>query len=258
MNKKGLTIQGLPAFNDNYIWVITDLAQSTFICVDPGDAAPVLSYAQNHHLRLEGILLTHHHNDHIGGVAELLDIFPNAAVYAPADSRISVHSVTMSSEKTLVIGQCSFCILETPGHTSSHICYYEPQLKWLFCGDTLFSAGCGRVFDGTISQMHDSLLQLKNLPNDTQIYCGHEYTRQNLRFAMTIEPSNITISNYYNQLAQSATSLSLPSTIEQEKKINPFLRTNTIPLQKYAQSCGIDPSNSLAIFQYLREKKDHF
>lgn len=258
MNNIGLIIQGLPAFNDNYIWVIANLDQSSFICVDPGEAAPVLAYALNHNLRLNGILLTHHHHDHIGGVSKLLDVYPDALVYAPNDLRIQCPNKSMEMGNKIAIGGCSFDILFTPGHTSSHICYYEPDLKWLFCGDTLFSAGCGRVFDGTMKALHDSLLQLKHLPDETKIYCGHEYTRQNLRFAMTIEPQNLTIRNYYNKLANATLSLSLPSTIEQEKQINPFLRTDTISLQEYAQTYGIEPLNSLAIFQHLREMKDRF
>lgn len=254
----GLTIHGLSAFNDNYIWIIANLDQSTFICVDPGDAMPVLSYAKSHNLTLNGILLTHHHHDHIGGVAKLLDIFPDAIVYAPNDLRIPFSNIAIKMSQSVFIGGCSFRVLITPGHTRSHICYYEPHLKWLFCGDTLFSAGCGRVFDGTMSALHDSLLRLKNLPDDTNVYCGHEYTRQNLRFAMTIEPNNLTISSYYTKLAHATNPLSLPSTIEQEKKINPFLRTNTIPLQEYAQTQGIDPLDSFAIFQHLRDQKDRF
>ncbi len=248
----------LSAFNDNYIWVIVNPKQPTFMCVDPGEARPVLSYARDTGLTLSSILLTHHHHDHIGGVPELLDAFPNALVYAPHDQRIPPPNIPLRADDALPVDGFTFQVLNTPGHTSSHICYYEPQMHWLFCGDTLFSAGCGRVFDGTMQALHDSLLTLKNLPDETQIYCGHEYTRNNLRFAATIEPNNLTISTYAAVLNKSKTELSLPSTIATEKKINPFLRTDTHSLQKYAQENGVNPLDSLEIFKHLRDKKDLF
>lgn len=248
----------LPAFNDNYIWAITNLDTSTFACVDPGDAAPVLSYAKDNQLTLNCILLTHHHHDHIGGVHELLTAFPDAVVYAPLDQRIPSRKTAVSAEDVVRVGNHAFRVISTPGHTASHICYYEPSMHWLFCGDTLFSAGCGRVFDGTMQTLYSSLHTLRNLPDDTKIYCGHEYTRQNLRFAATIEPQNHSINSYLNTLMNSATLLSLPSTLQMEKKINPFLRTDTPSLQNYAKKNGIDPSDSQAIFIHLRDKKDRF
>ena len=248
----------LPVFSDNYIWVIVNPTQNTFTCVDPGEAAPVLSYAVETGHTLSCILLTHHHHDHIGGVPDLLKVFPNAVVYAPHDQRIPSPITPVDADDIVPIEPYAFEVLSTPGHTSTHVCYYEPRMHWLFCGDTLFSAGCGRVFDGTMQALHDSLLTLRNLPDETQIYCGHEYTRKNLRFASTIEPQNQTISTYATALIDNSTELSLPSTIATEKKINPFLRTDTLSLQKYAKRNNIDPLDSLAIFKHLRNKKDLF
>ena len=248
----------LSAFSDNYIWIIVNPEQHTFICVDPGEADPVLSYAKEHGLSLNTILLTHHHHDHIGGVAELINVFPHAIVYAPNDNRIPGPTKSVKENDILSVGGYAFRVLETPGHTSSHVCYHEPQLHWLFCGDTLFSAGCGRVFDGTMQALHDSLLKLKRLPDETQIYCGHEYTRNNLRFAATIEPNNLEINTYLTILNKNQTKLSLPSSIAMEKKINPFMRTDSHPMQHYAIKNNIIPLNSLAIFAHLRDKKDLF
>ncbi len=253
-----MTIIALPAFQDNYIWVIMAETHQTFACVDPGDAEPVLSFANTSGLELNYILITHHHHDHMGGLHDLLRAFPKAHAYAPNDLRIPQPYTIATSEKPVIVAPYAFQVLSTPGHTSSHICYYEPHQHWLFCGDTLFSAGCGRVFDGTMEALHASLLQLKNLPADTQVYCGHEYTRQNLNFAATIEPGNLDISHYAAILAKSPTQLSLPSTIAMEKKINPFLRTNVDSVIKYAQSHGVSSPDSLSIFKRLRDKKDTF
>jgi len=248
----------LSAFSDNYIWVIPNHERHTFICVDPGQSEPVLLFAHDSGLSLNAILLTHHHSDHIAGVQKLLDVFPNALVFGPNDQRMPQSNKPLHPENSVVLDECCFRVINTPGHTCSHICYYEPRQHWLFCGDTLFSAGCGRVFDGTIQDLHHSLLTLKNLPDETQIYCAHEYTRKNLEFAATIEPKNLTISTYLKKLNDSTVVLSLPSTMALEKKINPFLRTDSYSLQEYAKEHHIDPLDSLIIFNYLRDKKDLF
>lgn len=251
-----MNIEVLSAFQDNYIWCIVNPNQASFTCIDPGCADVVLEYAKKHHYTLKSILVTHHHADHSGGVTRLLQTFPNAMVYAPFDSRLTFAYTSVNSRNKIKIDELTFSVLDTPGHTCSHICFYEAHKKWLFCGDTLFSAGCGRVFDGTMRELFDSLCQLKHLPDDTQIYCGHEYTRQNLQFALSIEPDNKIIKNYYNKLLHSSTLRSLPSTLRLEKQINPFLRTDTPELQKYATTQHVDPHDSLAIFQHLREEKN--
>lgn len=253
-----MSIVACPAFNDNYIWLIIDEARLSLTCVDPGDAMPVLSYAKKNGLTLNHILITHHHADHVGGVSKLLHAYPNACVYGPVDPRISGISVGVQNEDVIHIDQSAFRVLNTPGHTSTHICYQEPTKGWLFCGDTLFSGGCGRVFDGTIESLHRSILLLKNLQDDTRVYCGHEYTRQNLQFARTVEPENNTLLSYLFFLEQNPDQCSLPSSIGLEKQINPFMRTDTPSVQKYAHYHGLESNDSLSIFKLLRERKNCF
>ena len=253
-----MPIIALPAFNDNYIWAIVNDTQHTLTCVDPGIASPVLSYAKRNALTLDNILITHHHQDHIGGVAELLQHYPKTTVFGPADPRIPLVNVVVRDEDIVHIDKLALRVLSTPGHTVSHICYQEPTQGWLFCGDTLFSAGCGRVFDGTIEALHHSITLLKKLPKDTKIYCGHEYTLQNLRFAASVEPENKTISSYVAHLQEKPGQCSLPSTIALEKKINPFMRTNIPAIQEFCSQHGVISHDSLAIFKLLREKKDGF
>ncbi len=253
-----MTIIALNAFNDNYIWAIVNEQTHSLTCVDPGNAEPVLIYAKNNKLKLNNILITHHHDDHTGGIAELLRNYPATHVYGPIDARLPLVNNTVRDEDIVHIDSLAFRVLSTPGHTSSHICYQEPNKGWLFCGDTLFSAGCGRVFDGTIEQLHHSIMLLKNLPKDTKVYCGHEYTRQNLRFASTIEPKNQTIQSYLTHLQEKPNQCSLPSTIALEKKINPFMRTHSSAVKEFAHKQGLQSHNSLTIFQLLREKKNTF
>ncbi|MDA9271854.1 hydroxyacylglutathione hydrolase [bacterium] len=253
-----MSIVALNAFQDNYIWLIINSVKKTFICVDPGDATPVISYAKTHGLTLNHILITHHHNDHTGGTSDLLDTFPNTTVYGPPDQRIQKLNRPVMDHEHFEIDDYTFKVFNIHGHTSSHICYYEPKQNWLFCGDTLFSAGCGRVFDGTIEDLYDALQLLKNLPEETQVYCGHEYTRNNLRFALTVEPDNKAIVDYANLLKTSTNPCSLPSTIKLERQINPFLRSNEPSMRIFAQSHGIYTSDSLSIFKCLRQEKDKF
>ncbi|MDF1827978.1 MAG: hydroxyacylglutathione hydrolase [Legionellaceae bacterium] len=243
-----MTIIALPAFQDNYIWVIKN--QIDFICVDPGDALPVIAFAEQEQLRLTHILLTHHHADHIGGVRELEHYFPD----------VIIHNIFELTQKPAFIqlGQYQFNILNTPGHTRTHVCYFEPNQHWLFCGDTLFSAGCGRVFDGTMADLYASLQQLKQLPDDTKVYCAHEYTRQNLKFARTVEPDNQAIQAHFIYLKAHPNQNSLPSTIGLEKQINPFLRLDKPEVRAFVQQHGRSTQTPEACFAYLRQAKDNF
>ena len=243
-----MTIIALSAFQDNYIWVIK--SQDDFICVDPGDAAPVLAFAQQEQLTLSAILLTHHHADHIGGVGDLKKHFPEVAV----------HNIYDSTQKPAFIqlGEYQFDVLNTPGHTGSHVCYFETNQHWLFCGDTLFSAGCGRVFDGSMNTLYTSLQLLKQLPDDTKVYCAHEYTRQNLKFALTVEPYNSAAQAHLKYLEANPNQNSLPSTIALEKKINPFLRLEEPAVQTFIQQDSSDTRTLEACFSYLRYAKDNF
>ncbi|WP_131794446.1 hydroxyacylglutathione hydrolase [Fluoribacter gormanii] len=253
-----MTIYPIPAFSDNYIWAIIDKVAGAFDCVDPGDAEPVVQFARTNQLSLRSILLTHHHQDHIGGVNQLLKTYHSCTVYGPSDPRIPHVNNTMQEHQSIHVGKCIFKILFNPGHTSSHISYYEPQNELLFCGDTLFSAGCGRVLDGTIEQLHQSLHLFKTLPPTTKIFCAHEYTEQNLRFAQTVEPNNPVIQQYLNKIHSLPQTCTLPSTLELELSINPFLRTDKPEVQRYALTHGATSNNSLEVFRVLREEKNSF
>lgn len=248
----------LPAFTDNYIWILTDESRTFFNCVDPGEAEPVLEYAMQNSIPLRNILLTHHHLDHIGGVQKLLRHFPKAKVYGPKDDRIDVKHTSVEENAKVELPSFDFTVLSTPGHTSTHISYYETEKKWLFCGDTLFSAGCGRVFDGTMDELFHSLSRYKQLPDDTLVFSAHEYTRKNLSFAETVEPVNEKIKQYHKQLNIDVNDCSLPSTIGLEKQINPFFRTQQSSVKSFVEKQGISSENELKVFQAIRESKDRF
>jgi len=254
-----MAVKALPAFKDNYIWILTNTNEKIFDCVDPGDAQPVLKYIEKTGYSLRAILLTHHHYDHTGGVNDLKKKFPDVEIYGPEDNRIPMVKHIMHDQQELILGDYNFKILNTPGHTSTHICYFEPEKQWLFCGDTLFSAGCGRVFDGTISNLYQSLMLLKKLPDTTSVYCAHEYTLNNLKFALKVEPDNNKIQEYIKTLSSQTDSYcSLPSTISLEKEINPFFRVDSPAVKSYARNNGINPDNGLSVFKLIRNHKDHF
>lgn len=252
-----MTIFPIPAFTDNYIWLLTGENKTSAVCVDPGQSSPVIDFLEGNQLKLEAILLTHHHWDHSGGILELLKYDPSIKVYGPKDDRLSDIPNLITDQEHLTVLNYNFKVLSIPGHTSTHICFYEPTHGLVFCGDTLFSAGCGRVFDGTIEQLHSSLAKLAALPEDTKVYCGHEYTRQNLRFAASVEPGNVAIQTHYHALMNSPEQCSLPSTIGLEKLINPFLRVNEAEVKDYAVKQGIK-LDDLSIFKQLRADKNDF
>lgn len=253
-----MAVLPIPAFLDNYIWTIIDKESGMFDCVDPGEADPVLNFAQSNQLKLRTILLTHHHNDHVGGVDLLIKKFPSCIVYGPNDHRIPFITEHVQANQIIKVGKHSFHILFNPGHTSTHISYYEPHQGWLFCGDTLFSAGCGRVFDGTMEELHQSMLLFKKLPPATKIFCAHEYTLQNLRFAQSVEPLNETVKQHAQMLKKQITPCSLPSTLKLELEINPFLRTEMNHVVDYALEHGATSSASLDVFKTLRNQKNTF
>jgi hydroxyacylglutathione hydrolase len=249
------------AFEDNYIWVIRGDSRTHAALVDPGDAAPVLAALLRLGITPVAILCTHHHGDHVGGIAELLRHFPGLPVYGPAHEPIDTltHPLHDNAELRLPNLGLNFRVLEVPGHTRGHLAYFGHG--WLFCGDTLFSAGCGRLFEGTAAQMHASLTRLSALPGETQVYCAHEYTLANLRFAQTVEPSNTDIADYRHEVEalRARDEPTLPSTLEREMRINPFLRT-AIPevramIEKHA---GIVLPDSMSVFAAVRRWKDNF
>ena len=251
-----LVVKSIPAFSDNYIWLIQNNENHCAI-VDPGEAAPVLDYLQQHNLILETILITHHHADHIGGISELLRHYPKLNVVGPEREPIPTltHSVT-GSEQFELFGK-TFMVLDLPGHTKGHVGYLGDGK--LFCGDVLFSAGCGRIFEGTPEQMFESISKIAALPEDTLIYPAHEYTSSNITFALAVEPDNQHLLLYRDDVNRlRADNLpTLPTTLMQEKQVNPFLRTKEPSIVRSVTNRTFDTS-AIAIFAALRKWKDDF
>jgi hydroxyacylglutathione hydrolase len=255
------SLRPLPALSDNYIWLLADDAVGTALVVDPGEARPVLEALAADDLVLTAILLTHHHSDHIGGTFELADQFPEAVVYAPDDDRISCAARRVSDGDVVAIPSpaARFRVIEVHGHTRSHIAYYGEGL--LFCGDTLFSLGCGRLFEGEPADMLASLDRLAALPGDTRVCCGHEYTLANAAFARTVEPDNDVLAARTDAAhALRARNIpTLPAVLDEELAANPFLRVDAIADDRMPWPEGAGPSqNRVDRFAALRLAKDHF
>ena len=247
----------LPAFDDNYIWTLRD-DDGRALVVDPGDAGPVLAAAADG-LAPIGILLTHHHGDHIGGVDELLRRWPGLPVVAPADERIPAASRRAGDGDRVRVGNWTFETLAVPGHTVSHIAFHGHGL--LFCGDTLFSLGCGRMFEGTPAQMLASLERLAALPGDTRVCCGHEYTLSNAAFARVVEPDNPALARRIEeaQAMRQSGHPTLPSLLASECEANPFLRVDAPAVRTaIAGQLGRDPGDRVEAFAALRRWKDGF
>lgn len=250
------TISLIPAFKDNYIWLLT-LGQRAAV-VDPGDPAPVIARLESAGLVLESILITHHHADHQGGIAALAERW-QPTVFAPGSESITGCTSPLSGGETIsVLGQ-AVSVMAVPGHTLGHLAYYAPGV--LFCGDTLFGAGCGRLFEGTPAQMAGSLDKIAGLPDETQIYCAHEYTEANLRFAQAVEPENLQIRARVQRVAEmrSAGKSSVPSSLAEEKATNPFLRCVELPVIEAALSrdAAVDRSKT-AVFAAIRGWRNVF
>lgn len=245
------------AFNDNYIWAIVHKGKA--IVVDPGDAKPVQHFLQQHQLRLAGILITHWHADHTGGIASLLQNYPDIAIIGPKHEAIPANRL-IEEEQEITLAGINFQTLEVPGHTLEHIAFYQKENGWLFCGDTLFAAGCGRIFEGTPEMMLSSLNKLAALPDDTQIYCAHEYTVSNLHFAQAVEPNNSAIQKRLQQCIalREKQHPTLPSTLAIERKTNPFLRADKKDVAQTALNEGAKSDNVLDVFTLLREWKNNF
>jgi hydroxyacylglutathione hydrolase len=257
-----MKLVALPAFADNYIWMVHD-GQRAFV-VDPGDAAPVMAALDAGPLTLAGILVTHHHADHVGGVDELRSRL-QGPVYGPKAERIPEPFVPLAEGDTIDLLGLRMQVIEVPGHTAGHIAYYAERggagaEPWLFCGDTLFSAGCGRLFEGTPQQMHASLQRLSGLPGVTRVMCTHEYTLANLRFAQTVEPGNAAVAAYraWCEAQRAAGEPTLPSSIEREQRINPFLRCSEPAVVEAGLREGATGSSPVAVFAALREWKNRF
>lgn len=250
-------LEPLPAFDDNYIWTWRDHASHAVI-VDPGQAAPVLAAAADG-LRPAAVLLTHHHHDHVGGVAELRSRWPGLPVFAPVDERIDIACDRVGDGDHVRIGDWVFETMAVPGHTVSHVAFHGHG--HLFSGDTLFSLGCGRLFEGSPAQMLASLDRLAALPGDTLVCCGHEYTLSNAAFARVVEPANPALLRRIEevQTMRDAGRPSLPSTIAQERGTNPFLRVDIADVQAaIATHAGHPVTDRVQAFTLLRQWKDGF
>lgn len=263
-----MNLIALPAFTDNYIWVLHNGVDA--IVIDPGDGAPVLAALDRLQLKLAAILLTHHHDDHIGGVPALLPRL-QGPVYGPGLEAIPDPCIRVRGGERVTVLGLEFDVIDVPGHTSGHIAYFHrPQTgasagadtdaPVLFCGDTLFSGGCGRLFEGTPAQMHHSLQALVVLPGDTRVCCAHEYTLSNLKFARAVEPDNAALARYTLQCEQqrAAGLITLPGRMSDELEINPFLRCDVPAVIATARHHGARSDQPLDVFTALREWKNNF
>ena len=230
-------IDPIEAFQDNYIWLIHNDQNS--IIVDPGDAEPVINALERKNLNLVAILITHHHADHIGGVMALQEKYPHIKIFAPQKDKYEFVNISLKNGDEINIPelQINYKIIEIPGHTQGHIAYYD--MKNLFCGDTLFACGCGKIFDGTHEQMYNSLKKISALPKDTKIYCAHEYTKKNITFALSLDPDDTNLK--LRKALVSNMKNTIPSSLEEELKTNPFLKCT-----------------SLEAFKRLRDLKDQY
>ncbi|WP_076536755.1 hydroxyacylglutathione hydrolase [Shewanella sp. UCD-KL21] len=274
-----LSVIGISAFNDNYIWLIHQKNSNQAYVVDPGCGQSVLDYLKGSPLELAGILITHHHADHTGGIAQLQQAFNNKLeVYGPETEHIAGITYPIKGEALLTLNGLdnALSVISVPGHTSGHIAYfYQPLTNTnsdsnasdanssgaLFCGDTLFSGGCGRLFEGTAEQMANSLAKLADLPPNTQVYCAHEYTAANLKFALQAEPNNKALQQYSQSvtLSRNNNMATIPTTIATELAINPFLRTNSKEIkQVIAAKFQVEKPTALQTFTLLREWKNNF
>ncbi len=249
-----LKIIPIPAFQDNYIWLLHQHGYA--VVVDPGDAVPVIATLQKLNLTLAAILITHHHSDHIGGVDDLLR-FQSAPVYAPQYESFNFEHTRLAEGDEIDLPEIdlSLQVMWLPGHTLGHIAYFNDH--YLFCGDTLFGAGCGRLFEGTPAQMLQSLERLKKLNVNTQVFCTHEYTAKNIAFALTLEPDNEDLQARANavKLVRQRQLPSLPSNIALELATNPFLRCNQASIIKNSNALNQD---ELSVFTAIRTLRNHY
>jgi hydroxyacylglutathione hydrolase len=253
-----LSVSAIPAFSDNYIWLLTGDDRRCAV-VDPGDADPVIRLLDQQGLELDTILVTHHHPDHVGGIPELLRRWP-ATVIGPDDDRIRHRDLTVRENDRVNLDgmKLAFAVLEVPGHTTSHIAYVGHGC--LFPGDTLFSAGCGRLFEGTAAQMQESLDKLAGLPDETRIFSAHEYTRSNCAFARAVEPENPTLRTFSRWVddQRSRDLPTLPSTMGRERDVNPFLRTREPAVVERAREIDPAAEPGASTLATIRHWKDGF
>jgi hydroxyacylglutathione hydrolase len=253
-----ITVTALPAFADNYIWLVST-GGSQCVVIDPGDAAPVLQALDERNLELDAILLTHHHPDHTGGVARLLEA-SGCRVFGPRDSRITGLTARFGEGDTVELPalELAFGVIEVPGHTSSHIAFYGHGC--LFCGDTLFSVGCGRLFEGTPEQMQDSLDKLAALPPETRVFCAHEYTLSNCDFALAVEPGNPDLVRRASEVeaCRATGRITVPSLLADELAVNPFMRTRQKSVVEAARQRDPAAEPGASTLAVIRAWKDRY
>ncbi len=251
-------IEIVPALSDNYVYLAHDAAGGATAVIDPAEAAPVMAALERRDWQLTHILNTHHHFDHIGGNAELVERYGATLVGPRADSaRIPGLDVEVGDGDSYTVGGQTARVFDVPGHTSGHIAFWFEDSRALFCGDTLFALGCGRMFEGTPEQFWSSLAKLRALPDDTRIYCGHEYTQSNARFALSVDPDNPALQAAARRIdsLRARGERTIPSELGEEKRANPFLRADEAAMQRLVGMEGAAPE---AVFAEIRRRKDSF
>lgn len=251
-------IELVPALSDNYVYLAHDAETGATAVIDPAEADPVLAALERKGWKLTHILNTHHHMDHIGGNAELKERFGVPIIGPRADSaRIPGLDVEVGDGDTYSVGSQTATVFDTPGHTRGHIAFWFPDSDALFCGDTLFVLGCGRMFEGTPEQFWSSLTKLRSLPDSARVYCGHEYTQSNARFALSVEKDNADLQAKAQQVdaLRAEGKPTIPGILGEEKKTNPFLRADVPSVQEAVGMAGQDPA---AVFAEIRRRKDSF
>tara|TARA_B100000424_G_scaffold257738_1_gene238987 strand:- start:158 stop:922 length:765 start_codon:yes stop_codon:yes gene_type:complete len=253
-----LSVKPIKAYQDNYIWLVSTNEGS--IVVDPGESKKILNLIDNNEIDLKGVLITHHHFDHTNGLSDLLNK-KGLEVYGPKNNVHGINNIVKNNDKFTVIG-IDFEVIEIPGHTLDHIAFYSfnDGQPILFCGDTLFSGGCGRVFEGTFNQMFIALKKISKYPSETKIFCGHEYTLSNLKFALAVDENNEDLIKEYDNIKNMVDSgnPSLPTILGKELKINPFLRCDNHHIKNKIVSKFNTSDDELEVFCALRQWKDNF
>jgi len=254
----------VPQLQDNYAYLIVDPATHEAAVVDCAEAEPVLRAARERGVRLTTVLATHHHYDHVGGNPDLASALPGLRIYGSAEDGPRIPGITdpVRHGAPIAIGSLCACVILIPAHTSGHVAYHFPDARSVFTGDTLFAGGCGRLFEGDAAQMMASLGRLANLPDDTKVYCGHEYTQRNLEFAVSLEPGNRAATEKLARVRalRARQQPTVPTTIAEEKATNPFLRTGSPELAASvrARKPDLAPNDPVALFAAVRALKDHF